>query len=38
MSGPKLAYRISEAAEAVGLSRSTLYELIAHKEIRQCRK
>lgn len=33
MSGPKLAYRISEAAEAVGLSRSTLYELIARKEL-----
>lgn len=34
---PKLAYKINEAATAVGISRSKLYQLIAAGELRKTR-
>ncbi len=33
MPGAKLAYRINEAADAIGVSRSTIYELIHRGEL-----
>jgi excisionase family DNA binding protein len=37
LKGPRLAYGIEDAADAVGLSRSRIYELIAAGEIAACK-